>query len=130
MTKLQYLDLSMAVINTSGLVELFSRCTRLKKLSLEHVPLNDAVCKELANNKQLEVLNLAMCTGITRYGIRKLMISLKWLVVFPNFFVYFEITFGSFLKKKKKQFSQFAVSQHFMDLIRNRGNSRIHEPRQ
>lgn len=106
MTKLQYVDLSMAVINTSGLVELFSRCTRLKKLSLEHVPLNDAVCKELTNNKQLEVLNLAMCTGITRYGIRKLMISLKWLVVLntiPNFFVYFEITFGSFLKKKSLQ---------------------------
>lgn len=77
MTKLQYLDLSMAVINTTGLVELFSRCTRLKKLSLEHVPVNDAVCKQLANNKQLEVLNLAMCTGITRYGVRKLTSSLK-----------------------------------------------------
>lgn len=76
-SKLQYLDLSMATIPTSALVELLSHCTRLKKISLEHVPLNDAVCKELANNRQLEVLNLAMCSGISRYGVRKILSSLK-----------------------------------------------------
>lgn len=76
-SKLQFLDLSMATISAGGLVELLSRCTRLKKISLEHVPLNDAVCKELANNRHLEVLNLAMCSGITRYGMRKMMSTLK-----------------------------------------------------
>lgn len=78
MTKLQYLDLSMATITPQTLTDLLTHCSRLKKLSLEQVTLNDAVCKELANNKQLEVLNLAMCTGLTRYGVKKLMSSLKW----------------------------------------------------
>lgn len=78
MTKLQYLDLSMATMTTIALVELLTHCVRLKKLSLEQMPLNDAVCKELANNKQLEVLNLAMCTGLSRYGVKKISSSLKW----------------------------------------------------
>lgn len=77
LTKLQYLDLSMASITTNGLAELFARCRQLKKMSLEHVEINDAVCKELANNKQMEVLNLAMCRGITAYGVRKLFRSMK-----------------------------------------------------
>lgn len=76
-TKLQYLDLSMASITTDGLVELFLRCRQLKKLSLEHVEVDDFVCKELANNKQMEVLNLAMCRGITSNGVRKLFRSMK-----------------------------------------------------
>lgn len=76
-TKLQYLDLSMASVTTEGLVELFARCSQLKKLSLEHVELDDLVCKELANNKQMEVLNLAMCRGITSYGVRKLFRPMK-----------------------------------------------------
>lgn len=67
----------MAVIPPSGLVELFSRCRQLKKLSLEHVPIDDMVCKELANNRKIEVLNLAMCTGLTRHGVRKLLSSFK-----------------------------------------------------
>lgn len=67
----------MATINTDGLVELFARCKQLKKLSVEHLELNDAVCKELANNKQMEVLNLAMCRGITSYGVRKMVRSMK-----------------------------------------------------
>lgn len=77
LTKVQYLDLSMASITCSGLVQLFSRCRQLKKLSLEHVPLNDSVCKALAQNRKMEVLNLAMCTGLTSYGVRKLLGSFK-----------------------------------------------------
>lgn len=68
----------MAVISTDALVHLFSKCRQLRKLSLEHVPMNDAVCKALAPNRKLEVLNLAMCTGLTTYGTRKLLNSLKW----------------------------------------------------
>lgn len=77
MTKIQFLDLSMATITPNALIELFSRCKELRKLSLEHVPINDGVCKEIANNKHLEVLNLAMSHGITRYGAKKLSGSLK-----------------------------------------------------
>lgn len=67
----------MSVISTESAVQLFSKCRQLRKLSLEHVPVNDAVCKALAQNRKLEVLNLAMSTGITTYGIRKLLSSLK-----------------------------------------------------
>lgn len=67
----------MAVISTDALVQLFSKCRQLRKLSLEHVPVDDAVCKVLAQNRKLEVLNLAMCTGLTTYGTRKLLHSLK-----------------------------------------------------
>lgn len=78
LARVQYLDLSMAVISTDSLMQLFSKCRQLRKLSLEHVHLNDAVCKALAQNRKLEVLNLAMCTGLTTYGVRKLLGSLKW----------------------------------------------------
>lgn len=68
----------MATLTPNSLVELLSHCRQLKKLSLEHVPINDQICKQISNNKQLEVLNLAMTSGITRYGARKLLGSLKW----------------------------------------------------
>lgn len=78
LTKLQFLDLSMAVISTDSLAQLFSKCRQLRKLSLEHVPVNDAVCKAIAQNRKLEVLNLAMSSGITPYGVKKLLTALKW----------------------------------------------------
>lgn len=77
MAKVQFLDLSMATISPHSLVQLFSKCAQLRKLSLEHLTLNDSVCKALAQNRKLNVLNLTMCTGITAYGIRKLLASLK-----------------------------------------------------
>lgn len=77
MSKIQFLDLSMATIETNTLAQLFSKCRYIRKLSLENVPLNDAVCKTLAQNRKLEVLNIAMCTGLTAYGVRKLFGPLK-----------------------------------------------------
>lgn len=62
----------MAVISTESAFQLFSKCKQLRKLSLEHVPVNDGVCKAIAQNRKLEVLNLAMSSGITPYGIRKI----------------------------------------------------------
>lgn len=67
----------MAAISQNSLMELLSHCRHLKKLSLEHVSINDQICKQIANNKQLEVLNLAMSNGITRNGARKMLSSLK-----------------------------------------------------
>lgn len=77
--KLQYLDLSMATITKLSLKLLLSRCRQLKKLSLEHVVLNDDICNEIAKNEDLEALNLAMCSGIEAWSVRKMLESLKQL---------------------------------------------------
>lgn len=67
-----YLDLSMATISTSSLALLFSKCNRLKKLSLENVPVNDDVLTALSANKDIEIINFAMSTGIMETGLRYL----------------------------------------------------------
>lgn len=67
--KLQYLDLSMAMILPDNLASLLSKCKDLKKLSLESCTLNAACCKELSYCTKLEVLNLAMCERIDLKGI-------------------------------------------------------------
>lgn len=79
-SKLQYLDLSMASIDCESLTQLLATCRHLVKLSLEAVPLDDSVCGEVANNRSLEVLNLAMCEGLTANGIALMMSSLQNLV--------------------------------------------------
>ncbi|XP_075148098.1 S-phase kinase-associated protein 2 isoform X2 [Haematobia irritans] len=78
-SKLQYLDLSMITITKPSLKMLLSRCRQLKKLSLEHVALNDDICNEIAKNTNLEALNLAMCSGLEAWSVRKIMESLKQL---------------------------------------------------
>lgn len=78
-SKLQYLDLSMITITKPSLKMLLSRCRQLKKLSLEHVTLNDDICNDIAKNTQLEALNLAMCSGLEAWSVRKIMESLKQL---------------------------------------------------
>ncbi|XP_067619262.1 S-phase kinase-associated protein 2 isoform X2 [Eurosta solidaginis] len=76
-SKLQYLDLSMVSVTKPSLKMLLSRCRQLKKLSLEHVPINDEICNEIAANTNLEALNLAMCIGLEAWSVRKIMESLK-----------------------------------------------------
>ncbi|XP_067620168.1 uncharacterized protein [Eurosta solidaginis] len=76
-SKLQYLDLSMVSVTKPSLKMLLSRCRQLKKLSLEHVPINDEICNEIATNTNLEALNLAMCIGLEAWSVRKIMESLK-----------------------------------------------------
>lgn len=78
-SKLQYLDLSMASINKTSLAQLLSTCRSLKKLSVESVPLNVDVCLEIAFNKKLEVLNMAMCEGLDSDSIIILLMNLKQL---------------------------------------------------
>ncbi|KAG5864594.1 hypothetical protein JTB14_013948 [Gonioctena quinquepunctata] len=53
-SRLLYLDLSMSFISSSSLVALFGKCKRLKKLSLENVPVNDDVLIALSSNKDIE----------------------------------------------------------------------------
>ena len=59
----------MATINATGLEELLSSCHYLRKLSLENCPLNNGVCRAIGQNRGLEVLDLAMCTGLTETGL-------------------------------------------------------------
>lgn len=78
-SKLQYLDLSMCAISTAALELLLSKCRKLKKLSLEHVKLNDAACFQISQNESLDSLNLTMCEGITPTGVLFIVARLKKL---------------------------------------------------
>ena len=69
LSKVQYLDLSMAVISPHGLEELLASCQLLRKLSLENCQINDSICRHIGQNKNLEVLNLSMCDGLTENGL-------------------------------------------------------------
>lgn len=72
-SKLQYFDLSMAVISPDGLAMLLSKCKYLRKLSLEKCVVNRACCKAISENSDLEVLNLTMCEGMDVECIKDLM---------------------------------------------------------
>ncbi|XP_052872894.1 S-phase kinase-associated protein 2 [Anopheles cruzii] len=67
--KLQYLDLSMCTIDKGVLRALLQSCYALRKLSLENIPLDDAICMEIAKNQHMESLNLTMCTGLSAEGL-------------------------------------------------------------
>lgn len=67
----------MATMSQQSLISLLAKCGNLKKLSLESVPINSAVCAEIGNNRKLEALNLTMCTGIDEHGITNLLPELK-----------------------------------------------------
>lgn len=67
--KLQYLDLSSATIDLPSLEQLLSVCTRLRKLSLEHLEISETVCAGIGQNKSLTVLHLGMTRGITQDGM-------------------------------------------------------------
>ncbi|XP_053674139.1 S-phase kinase-associated protein 2 [Anopheles nili] len=77
--KLQYLDLSMCQISKSLLRALLAACRGLLKLSLENVPLDGAICEEIAENRNLDTLNLTMCLGIDATGMRTIAKSLTKL---------------------------------------------------
>ncbi|KAJ8920214.1 hypothetical protein NQ315_011875 [Exocentrus adspersus] len=75
--RLMYLDLSMAYICTDTLALLFSKCRRLKKLSLENVPVNDDVLIALSGNRDIEVINFALSTGIREDGLKYLLTNCR-----------------------------------------------------
>ncbi|KAG5327600.1 SKP2 protein, partial [Pseudoatta argentina] len=72
-SKLQYLDLSMAVISPMSLAVLLSKCKCLKKLSLEKCIVNRDCCRAISQNTELEVLNLTLCENINIGCIMDLM---------------------------------------------------------
>lgn len=75
--KLQYLDLSMASISVNGLATFLNFCKHLKKLSLENCQLNNDCSAAIAQNTELEVLNLAMCLGLTTSGIEAILTNCR-----------------------------------------------------
>lgn len=78
-SKLQYLDLSMTTMETKYTAQLLGCCKSLRKLSLEAIRVDDSVCCEISKNKNLEVINLAMSSGLTGIGV-ELITQLKSLV--------------------------------------------------
>lgn len=71
-SKLQYLDLSMAVISADGLTQLLKKCKLLRNLSLEKCILNQDSCKAISKNQDITILNLTMCEGIDEKSINYL----------------------------------------------------------
>lgn len=63
----------MAHISKESLIDLFNRCSRLKKLSLEHVAVDDRVLKSLSRNTEIEIINFAMAEGLTEVGFSYLL---------------------------------------------------------
>lgn len=76
-SKLQFLDLSMCTITTNSLKIFLSKCRKLKKLSLEHVNVNDEICAEIAANTDIDSLNMTMCEGITAIGLHVMAVKLQ-----------------------------------------------------
>ncbi|XP_045158401.2 S-phase kinase-associated protein 2-like isoform X2 [Mercenaria mercenaria] len=79
LSKVQYLDLSMAGTSPEVLEEIFSICKDLRKISLENLEVNDKVCCYIGENKHLTVLNMAMCQGITANGLMPILSNCRKL---------------------------------------------------
>lgn len=67
----------MATISLQALNEVLAKCGNLKKLSLESVPIDAAVCAAIGKNRRLEALNLTMCTGLDAIGVKNFLQDLK-----------------------------------------------------
>ncbi|GFY15411.1 hypothetical protein TNCV_1572221 [Trichonephila clavipes] len=72
---LQYLDLSMVTVLPTDLASILSMCVYLKKLSVENCELNEDCCKNIAQNGELTVLNMSMCSGLTPKGLHAICMS-------------------------------------------------------
>ncbi|KAI5632290.1 f-box-like domain-containing protein [Phthorimaea operculella] len=72
-SRIQYLDLSICTTDRHTLNSLLHRCTLLKKLSLESVPLDDTTCHIIGKCNLLETLNLSMAQGITAEGLTSIL---------------------------------------------------------
>lgn len=92
LSKIEYLDLSMASISPNGkslikstfkrryntklwckileLEILLRTCHNLVKLSLEFVGLSEGVCKEISKNSKLSVLNLAQAGNLNDTSLK------------------------------------------------------------
>lgn len=60
----------MANLSRSALQELLQHCRQLRKLSLEHLAVDTRICVQIASNRELEVLNLTMTSGLSAFDMR------------------------------------------------------------
>ncbi|GFQ67652.1 s-phase kinase-associated protein 2 [Trichonephila clavata] len=72
---LKYLDLSMVTVSPTDLASILAMCVYLKKLSVENCELNDDCCVNIAQNGELTVLNMSMCSGLTPKGLHAICTS-------------------------------------------------------
>uniref|UniRef100_S4PDV1 S-phase kinase-associated protein 2 n=1 Tax=Pararge aegeria TaxID=116150 RepID=S4PDV1_9NEOP len=68
-SRIQYLDLSMCSIDHRTLEQLLTRCSGLRKLSLESVSLSQATHELIGHCSNLETLNLTMAQNVTDEGL-------------------------------------------------------------
>lgn len=59
----------------SDLAELIGKCRDLRKLSVEHCATNTSVCASIANNANLEVLNMSQCSDVCALGLEEILIN-------------------------------------------------------
>lgn len=67
----------MAFVSPQCLTVLFGKCRRLKKLSLENVQVNDDALIAMSANKDIEVINFAMATGLMEDGLKYLLTNCR-----------------------------------------------------
>lgn len=54
----------MAEVSVENLSDIFEVCTKLRKISLEFLAVNEKVFVKVAQNHDLDTLNLSMCKGV------------------------------------------------------------------
>lgn len=75
--KLEYLDMTNAVIDLDSINSLLKHCKMLKSLSLESLCISNQTLYFVSENTNLTTLNLCMVEGITADGLILILSSLK-----------------------------------------------------
>ncbi|KFM71682.1 S-phase kinase-associated protein 2, partial [Stegodyphus mimosarum] len=101
----------MAMIPVKDLSYLLAVCNKLKKLSLENCPLDEDCCSYIAQNNDLKVLNMAMCSGLTPEGLYEISISCvklrEWNLAWTNLG---SMYFGAFVDFIPKSLTRLNLS--------------------
>jgi hypothetical protein len=75
--KLEYLDMTNAVIDLDSINSILKHCKMLKSLSLESLHINNQTLFFISENTNLTTLNLCMVEGIFADGLILILSSLK-----------------------------------------------------
>ncbi|KAG8599063.1 hypothetical protein GDO81_002862 [Engystomops pustulosus] len=73
--RLQHADLSNCTVSTEALQSIISRCHNLHNLSLEGLELSDTLMCAIAQNSDLERLNLGGCSGFSPESLTQMLKS-------------------------------------------------------
>ncbi|XP_028403724.1 S-phase kinase-associated protein 2-like [Dendronephthya gigantea] len=75
----QYLDASSCTIKENILSQWLSKCRNLKKLSLESCAVSNGILRAIGRCSQLSVLNLCMCSQLTKRGLKSIALGCQRL---------------------------------------------------